>query len=432
MGVLDNALKKKPSGPTNTEEPKITPFKPTVDLNLLSDTDINALRETKDINPISPVPTPNKWNYIPDRWIQDRIERFKNLDPTKNSYEQIYQSSVLKPTEPDENKIQKAKLAGSIGDALGLLSQMWTYGKGAHVEKRDYNNSAMAKADAKERELRNLYMQQQDKYNTGLYNARMGDLKRDIDDWNNERKGIQDILDAKQKQDWEKEQFNAKQQFGYDKLKQDQGNKDRDYELKKQNNENLDTYRKNNLAETVRTHKAHEGIAYGHLKNDNARTKLASENGKNGAQTIYVDANPNDPSGKKNRFGRNEVEINLNPSEFNNYVALGETLLKSDPEFAKKAGLILREPVYDMMGKESGTYQITKDKTLLAKAAAQYWYDKQFKQNPTNSASHPSYIPNIYAFDNDNRYALPQNVVDQYNYAGNAELEDDPDGGWSF
>ena len=101
---------------------------------------INTQQET--------TPIPNKWGYSDSDvsylgkmgYTPERLEQIANFDPSKdnNFLQHLYESTVSKPTAPDEKKLRNAKLWASIADGVGLLSQMYTYGKGAHVEKRDY------------------------------------------------------------------------------------------------------------------------------------------------------------------------------------------------------------------------------------------------------------------------------------------------------
>lgn len=133
----------------------------------------------------------------------------KPYDPLTNGnyLQRIFESSVPKPSAPDEKKIRNAKLVSTIADSLGLLSQMWSYGKGAHVEKRDQSNTALSKTGDREKDLRNIYLQQQNKYNDGMYNARLNDFLKGLEEYNNGRKGIQGAIASKRKSDLESAKF---------------------------------------------------------------------------------------------------------------------------------------------------------------------------------------------------------------------------------
>ncbi|MDR0824948.1 MAG: hypothetical protein LBN74_07615 [Prevotella sp.] len=164
-------------------------------------------------------PAKNKWGYTEsdmDTLLRggvtpEKLEYYSNFDPLKhgNFYQYIYGSSVAKPTAPDQEHINRVKLMGTIGDSLGLLAQMWSAGKGAHIKERDYKNSASAQIADKEKDLKKLYLQQQDKYNAGMYNAKVNDIKKALNDYADWRKNIQGLLAAKQKQDLAQ----AKQEF---------------------------------------------------------------------------------------------------------------------------------------------------------------------------------------------------------------------------
>lgn len=179
-------------------------------------------QENKEAASSSAMPTvkyPNKPESMSDNdyehlmsigYSPEAISNYtKPYDPSINGnyLQRIFESSVPKPSAPDEKKVRNAKLVSTIADSLGLLSQMWSYGKGANVQKRDSSNTALSKTEEREKDLRNIYLQQQNKYNDGMYNARLNDFLKGLEDYNNGRKGIQGAITSKRKSDLESAKF---------------------------------------------------------------------------------------------------------------------------------------------------------------------------------------------------------------------------------
>ncbi|MDR1883063.1 MAG: hypothetical protein LBR26_09845 [Prevotella sp.] len=102
----------------------------------------------------------------------------------------------------------------------------------------------------------------------------------------------------------------------------------------------------------------------------------ASSKSAGKSQTIYIDADAKDPNAFTDHFNRKIIPLNLPPDAFKDYVAIGRSLIKTDPAFARSHGLILNEQAVDRTGRATGSFAITKDETLYAKAAAQYMYEK--------------------------------------------------------
>lgn len=216
MALIDDILNRKKKNtfyPTNEQDMQEEATNmPEIPVTKASDQDnmqpAEVIQTQKDVTP----PPANKWGYSQSEmdtltkagYTPEKLDYYlSDFDPAKGEsiLSRIYESSMPKPTAPDEKKIRNAKIVGTIADSLGLLSQMYTYGKGAHVEKRDYRNSASAQIAEQERNLRNIYLQQQNKYNDGLYNARLKDLLKSLDDYNNGKKGISGVVAAQKKLD---------------------------------------------------------------------------------------------------------------------------------------------------------------------------------------------------------------------------------------
>jgi hypothetical protein len=157
-------------------------------------------------------------------YTPDKLDQIANFDPANgNNYLQhLYESTATKPTAPDEKKMRNARLWAGIADGVGLLSQMWSAGKGAHIRERDYKDSALSQVTGKEKEARDKYESLSKMYEDGLLQARMNDFLQSFNDYRNDKKGIQGVVAAQKKFDQEQAQL----RFNYDKLAQDQQNKE--------------------------------------------------------------------------------------------------------------------------------------------------------------------------------------------------------------
>ncbi|MBF0651082.1 hypothetical protein IR083_19890 [Dysgonomonas sp. GY75] len=315
-----------------------------------------------------------EYEHLLKYYPPEDISRFTApFDPNggENVLQRYYESVMPKPAAPDEKKVRNAQLIASIADGIGLLSQMYTYGKGAHVEKRDYNQSALSQVTGRAKELENRYIQQSTRYNDGLFNARLKDFRNALDDYNTGRKGLSGVLAAKQKLDQASEQFKEKQGFAYDKLAQEQQNKDKDLELRKQNNENLDRHRK-----------VLEAQGWSRVADSRNRTSAyvkkasSSASGKNTNYRMVIEANPDDKEAvRDNQLGTNVRVFEMSKGEIDRYTR--EAL--SDPQF--KAG----HPQYDrkpgLLGEAPKSFT-EKERTDIAAAYLQEQYNNSFTETP--------------------------------------------------
>lgn len=360
-GIL-NRDKKNSFYPTNVQDLEEATNMPEIPVTKASDQDNKQPAEmVQPQQEATPVPT-NKWGYSQSEmdalskagYTPDRLEYFlSDFDPAKgeNFLQRIYEASMPKPTAPDEKQLKRARLLGSIGDSLGLLSQMWSAGKGAHVKERDYKNSASAQIAEKEKNLRALYLQQQNKYNDGMYNAQLKDLLKSLDDHNNGKKGIQGVVAAQKKFDQAQAQFEDKQRFARDKLAQDQQNKDADRKIKEDNQKSLDHHRKVKEA---------QGWSRG--------------TGKNSNYQIIFRANPKDKDARADNFGNKVKEVDMSKGQIDQYAR--EAL--SDPQFmARHQDLIIQKP--DMRGSGSYKYKPNQD---IAAAYIEEHYNDQWQDSP--------------------------------------------------
>lgn len=298
----------------------------------------------------------------------------KPYDPSTNGnyLQRIFESSVPKPTAPDEKKMRGARIVSGIGDALGLISQMWSAGKGAYMKERDYNSSALAQTAAKEKELSNIYLQQQNKYNDGMYNARLKDFLKGLDDYNNGRKGIQGVLAAKQKLDQAKRQFEEKQRYAYDKLAQDKDKADQANQLAR-----------DKFGESVRHNKTMESQGWARVQDAKNRTsayvKNISSGGKNGYQMI-IEANPQDNQAQTdNQLGGKVRVFEMNKGEVDRWARQA----LNDADFMiRHPELITQKP--DILGNGQTKYKPVQD---IAAAYLKEQYETQYEQAPNLPAT---------------------------------------------
>jgi len=252
-----------------------------------------------------------------------------------------------------------------------MLSQMYSAGKGAHMRERDFNQSAIAGQAAQERNLRNIYLQQANKYNDGLYNTRLKDFLQGLEEYNNGRKGIQGVLAQKQKLDEAARQAEIKMRFNYDKLAQDQANKDADRKIKEDNQKSIDRHRK-----------AMEAQGWSRVADSKNRTSAyvkkmsSSGTGKNSNYQMIFGANPNDTADvQTDNFGNKVKVFEMNKGQIDQYAR--EAL--SDTEFmARHKDLIIQKP--DMLG--SGSYKFKPNQDIAA-AYLQEQYENSFMQSPS-------------------------------------------------
>ncbi|MDR2002385.1 MAG: hypothetical protein LBQ74_05080 [Prevotella sp.] len=368
-----------------------------------------------------------EYEHLLKYYSPEAVSRFSapfDPDSGENILQRYYESARPKPTAPDEKKVRNARLIASIADGLGLLSQMYTYSRGAHVEKRDYKDAALSQVNADAKEADSRYLQLSQRYNDGLFRARIKDFQNALDGYNAGRKGVQAVLAAKQKLDQADGQFKEKQRFAYDKLAQEQKNKDKDFELRKQNNENLDRHRK-----------VLEAQGWSRVADSRNRTsayvkRASSGSGKNNNYRMVIEANPNDKeSVRDNQLGANVRVFEMSKGEIDRYTreALSDPLFRARyPQYDRKPGLLGEAP-------KSFT---EKERTDIAATYLQEQYNNRFTETavvpdyatPTSGGS-PIYqqweqdywLPQ---FGNNISPAVPSNLSGQEGDAEEVEIQD--------
>jgi len=391
MSVLDNILQNRKGGqsfyPTSDQdlEAEATNL-PDIPETRASDQDnkqpAEVIQTQQDVTP----PPANKWGYSQSEidtlekagYTPDKLERYlSDFDPAKgdNFLSRIYESSMPKPTAPDEKTLKRNRIIAGVADGLSMLSQMYSAGKGAHMRERDFNQSAIAGQAAQERNLRNIYLQQANRYNDGLVNAKTKDFLQALENYRNGRKGIQGVVAAQKKLDQAQAQFEDKQRFAYDKLAQDQQNKDADRKIKEDNQKSLDRHRK-----------AMEAQGWSRVADSKNRTSAyvkkmsSSGTGKNSNYQMIFGANPNDKDIQTDNFGNKVKAFEMNKGQIDQYA---REALSDDAFMNSETGkaLILQRPKYEGTKFQEGTFKFKPNQDIAA-AYLQEQYENSFTPSP--------------------------------------------------
>ncbi|MDR2917857.1 MAG: hypothetical protein LBV72_00620 [Tannerella sp.] len=114
-------------------------------------------------------------------------------------FQQLYESTMRKPKELDENQIKRLKGQSSVIDALGLVAQLVAAAGGGDTRERKLSETATGMGVNAERDLRNTYRQMLDQYNSGLYSSVGQDYKTGYNKYLANRKAILSALENKRK-----------------------------------------------------------------------------------------------------------------------------------------------------------------------------------------------------------------------------------------
>lgn len=115
--------------------------------------------------------------YIDSIYGQGHYDKIMNVDPQQNVFEQIYKSTTPKPKPISERGLKNARLAAGIGEGLGTLAEMYGASRGARVSPRDYSNGPIAQQTRNEKDIRNIYDQQEANYQQGELSAKLNDYQ---------------------------------------------------------------------------------------------------------------------------------------------------------------------------------------------------------------------------------------------------------------
>lgn len=135
--------------------------------------------------------------------FDDALVKARTYKPGGNPFiESLYTKSVTKPVEVDEKKVRASRTATNIGDAIGSLAEIAGVAQGARTKPREFTANRENEANIKD--IRNLYLAQNDRYEQGLANARVNDYQ--IGEAENQRnraevsQGVRGILAARKEE----------------------------------------------------------------------------------------------------------------------------------------------------------------------------------------------------------------------------------------
>lgn len=296
----------------------------------------------------TPAPMPavtNPWGYdaaemeylTKSGLTPERLERISgDFNPANygTPQRQWYESTVTKPTIPDERRLRNARIAASIGDALGSIVQMAAVNGGALTKERRYEDSAMGRTAAQEKELRDLYQQQLTRYENGLYDAGMRDVIRGMDRHRQERAELSGALQSKYKMDQDQAQFEATLRQREDEARQRQENLEAEKKAQALRDEATAKYRDRQLG----------------ISQQRANAYVESIKNKKGETTGYqipYTPDQNDTDVQSGLFGEPLKFVNLSTAMANKLVS--DAL--DDAEFLKKYPQYNRVNVLNEPGK---------------------------------------------------------------------------------
>lgn len=354
MNILNDILKKGTDGQVaqavapqvtpqvDTSDPAATqgavvPTQPPAPVSQLS----APIAVPQNVTPVPASAATNPWGYdaaemeylAKSGFTPERLERISSdFNPANygTPQQQWYESTVTKPTIPDEKRIRNARIMAGIGDALGSIVQIAAVNGGALAKERRYEDSAMGRTSAKERELRDLYQQQLARYENGLYDAGVRDVIRGMDRHRQERAELSGALQSKYKLDQDQAQFKATLQQREAEARQRQENLEAaNAEKKRVNDDNIARGREMLAQGWARVNSSNNrDTAY-------VKSLEAKNNGAEGYQIAFT-PNPNDTDVQTDSFGEPLKFANIPQAQANKLMvdALNDAdFLKKNPQY---------------------------------------------------------------------------------------------------
>jgi hypothetical protein len=269
-------------------------------------------------------------------------------------------AQLFKPEGIDEKKMERKQTAASISDALGTLVQMFAAGRGAHIKERDASQSAMSRFLKEERELRDLYRAQRDKYNERLFSASASDYNRS---YAQNQADIKDIRDA----------LHRKMEFDHRAGQEAITRQQQEERFKLQKDEFEETMRRNRAAESMQ-----QSVQA-------ARRAGGVQKSSGEYKPIQVDANPSDTNAYTDPFGRRKTRLTFSKDEYEFLLSEARKKVVSEPEWADKhPGVLLEKPQITGIGidrKMTGSYKF--NDLALVEAYVKELYDALFSAKGT-------------------------------------------------
>jgi hypothetical protein len=265
---------------------------------------------------------------------------------------------LVKPKEIDEKKLEKARIAASIGDALAQLAQMYVAGRGAHVKETDASQLATTRFLQEEKELRNLYRQQMDRYNDLRFSTALSEYGRSRAQRREDVRDVREELRRKREFDRRAEQDDIEKEYRDKQLELQQDT------LAETKRHRLEVEKQQKTASAIRSSRSTGGTG--------------RQTGK--VKSVYVTAHANDGNAQTDPLGRREVEIPVTEDRYKSWLAEAKRLVVSDPAWLDRhPGVLLEKPQMtgDILNqKMTGQYRFNEE--ALVRAYVQDLYDAQF------------------------------------------------------
>lgn len=177
------------------------------------------------------------------------VKVYGNYDPNSADpiYQTLYKATQRKPDVPEEKRIKATNTVAGITDALGMLVQGITGTKGGLVPVQ--TQTATQNNNAYVQRMRDLYRQENDRYNAGLFNAVMRDIELGRQGHQANRASLLNMLSEyrNRKYQSEREMARSERDAARDALRKEQYDADMAYKEKE-------------FKENVRSNKANEAI----------------------------------------------------------------------------------------------------------------------------------------------------------------------------
>jgi hypothetical protein len=256
----------------------------------------------------------------------------------------------------------------SVGDALGMLAQMFAAGRGAHVKERDADSLAMSRFSNEEKALRDLYRQKTDKYEDRVITASASDANRAYAQHQSDIKSIRDALAKKVEYD-----YNSQRNAEADKLKA------LGLELDNRKLEETQAYNRERIRQADERNKSYSREVASRVNRNNASAA------KDKFVPVDVKANPGDPDAISDTFGDKVHRYNFSKDEYESLLAQAKSKAVSDPAWADKhRGVLIEKPEVQVNGIEKktvGSYKFN-DRALV-EAYVKEFYDGKFPAKRT-------------------------------------------------
>jgi len=243
----------------------------------------------------------------------DVIEKAKSYNPATdggflaNIFKQTHSSPSL-----NEEQLRRSRNIAGIGDAIGLLAQLYGANNNGLTAQRNASQTAQAEAQANEKYERTLYNQARQQYDNGLYQAKAADYSQGLSEREHARSTVIQALQAKRQDERQQQQLQELKEHREAQLKQ------RDQELAAKNYKQAaelelkaseTAARIANISSQINDRKARTAIA--------AKSGNGGANGNGGAKSgnvkydMSIKSKPDDKNANAKRNGKEMIDLEL-------------------------------------------------------------------------------------------------------------------------